>query len=254
MSQRLSRKEIKRDEVQEGIFGAVEYVRSHARAILWGVIAVLVAVAVAVGLLQHRAHREERAAEMLAGALRVYRDPVNAAAPQPDDTAAPSFPDEASRDARARELFEEIHDRYGSTDAGAVATAFLGELAARAGEAEEARRLWQAFLDGERRSFLAAEVRLNLFALDRAEGKGEVLIEEIRGLLEQEEAPLPDDVLLHELAVTLERLGREQEATEAYQRLVDEYPRSPYAGPAQQRLGPAAPGLPGAVPGAFPGA
>jgi hypothetical protein len=43
-------------------------------------------------------------------------------------------------------------------------------------------------------------------------------------------------VVLHELGVTLEQLGRPQEALQQYQKILDEYPQSAYRQAAQQRL------------------
>ena len=55
-------------------------------------------------------------------------------------------------------------------------------------------------------------------------------------MLEKGESPLPQDVILNELGKTLEQLRRPQEAVQAYQRIVDEFPQSPYAREARERI------------------
>jgi tetratricopeptide (TPR) repeat protein len=110
-------------------------------------------------------------------------------------------------------------------------------MAAVAGDTERARELWQDFLDEHPKHMLGAEVRLNLYALDRAAGNAEAVAAELQAMLEAEDRPLPEDVVLHELAVTLESLGRDEEAAEHYQTLVSVHPQSAYATAARQKTG-----------------
>jgi TolA-binding protein len=145
-----------------------------------------------------------------------------------------------SRDAEARSQFELVLSDYGSSDAAAVAKAYLGEMAARSGDLDGARRLWQEFLESQEQHMLASEVRLNLMSVDRAQGRGQELVTQIKAMLEEPEADLPKDVLLHELALTQRELGLESEARQTLQRLLDEHPQSVYAADAQAELGNAA--------------
>jgi hypothetical protein len=78
-------------------------------------------------------------------------------------------------------------------------------------------------------------------------------------MLEKGDTPVPQDVLLHELGTTLEQLKRPQEAVQAYQRILDEFPQSPYRQEAQQKVSALDPARAGApfgglqgIPG-FPG-
>jgi len=79
-------------------------------------------------------------------------------------------------------------------------------------------------------------VRRTLLDLDRKEGKGEQVVQRLRADLEKEEKPLPEDVILFELGTTLEQLGRKQEAHDAFQRVVDEYPDSAWVSKATQKV------------------
>ena len=78
-------------------------------------------------------------------------------------------------------------------------------------------------------------------------------------MLEKSDSPLPQDVILAELGMTFEQLHRTQEAIQSYQRIVDEFPQSPYRQEAQQKVSaldptraPAGAALPAGIPG-FPG-
>jgi tetratricopeptide (TPR) repeat protein len=236
MSQHLTRKEIKRNEFAEAVEKTVHYAESHRGPLVQGIVAVLV-VLVLVGLFfAYRSHRAAKAAEDLSLAILVYDAPLDATAPKPDDPHQPSFRDEASRRAKARERFEDVRSRYGSTRAGAVATSYLGRIAAEQGDQAQARKLWQEVAGGSADPMLASEVHLSLLKLDLAEGKKDEVAKSLEAMLEKGEKPMPEDMILYELASVREQLGRTDEALSAYQRILDEFPRSPYGSEAQQRV------------------
>lgn len=261
MNERLTRREMKRDEFAVAMGRGVEYAGSHVRPILMAVGGALLLLLLALGLWSFFRHRAEEANEKLAPAMRVYQAPIQATGAKPDDPKEPSFPNDAARRAKAKQLFEEVRDDYGSTDAADVAGVYLADIAAEEGQLDRARELWTDFLDEHGDHLLAGAVQLNLLALDRKQGKGEEVVTRLRGMVDDAEGTLPQDVVLHELGVTLEQLGRPQEAVQQYQKILDEYPQSAYRQAAQQRLaaidptralggGGAPPGL--SMPG-FPG-
>lgn len=236
MSSRLTRKDIKRDEVLETIGGFVGFVTRNARAILLGIAGLIV---LALGFAVYRGFAEGRAEEAgreLGKALTVFGAQIDPAAPNPDDPLAPTFADEASRATRASELFESLADEYSGTDAADIAGAYLGTLAASDGRLEEAQEHWREFLSRQSGHVLAGEIRLNLMAVDRALGKSEALVDELRAELSSGRGDLPEDVLLAELAKTLEGLDRNDEALDIYRRLVQDFPLSGLARTASERI------------------
>lgn len=237
MSQRLSRKEIKRDEFMESVGEAVEYARSHSRGLLGIISALVVAALIGALVYGYLERRERQADEALARALRIQRATIDAVAADPDSEKEPSFPDVSARAQRARELLDAVRETYGSSDAAAIAGVYLGGMAAEEGDLASARLLWEEFLESSSDHMLAAEVRCNLMGLDRAEGRGEELVTRLRGMLSGANAGLPHDVLWYQLALTLEGLGRQAEANEAYRQIVEEFPQSAYAPEARVRAG-----------------
>lgn len=253
MSDRLTRKEIKReDSFQVFMTRALEFVQEHRRALILGTVLLVVVVVGAVGWFVYLEMTEDDAQMLLADAVEAYGAPIESEGADGADGGASgsgdglSFPSPEARRERARELFRSVIDDYGASDAAGVARAYLGELAASEGDVARARELWREFLDEEPDHALAAEVRLNLYALMRAAGEGEEVAAELRQMIERERRPLPQDVALYELAVTLEELGREEDAAVYYQRLVDEFGDSPYAAAARERTGEA--GFQGGLP------
>jgi tetratricopeptide (TPR) repeat protein len=236
MSQRLTRKEIKRDQVQETLTDVMGYLRENVRSLLLLLGLILLSLAAFGGYRTLSERKQNEANELLAEALRVYSAPITES-PDPTSSTEPSFADVASRDAQARQRLENVISEFGHSDAAAVASAYLGELEARDGNLDGARALWEEFLDSQGNHMLAAEVRVNLMSLDRAQGRGQELAAQIRALLEEPEPPLPKDVLLYQLALTQGELGLEGEARETMQRILDEVPQSVYAAEARAELG-----------------
>jgi tetratricopeptide (TPR) repeat protein len=230
----LSRKDMRRDEVREAFAHGVDYVRVHERTALYAIGGLIGALLIAGLVVFFLGRRESDASERLAGALKIYGAKVDPLDPAPDDEETPRYATDQERLDRSKAAFEKLP---GSTDAGQVAKVYLGEIAARAGDIETAHRLWTEYLRENPGTALAVSVELNLIALDRQAGK----LEEVKARLEQQleegaQRTLPEDVVLYELATTLEALGRETEAQDTRQRLVDDHPRSPFAFEARRRL------------------
>lgn len=259
MNERLTRKDIKRDDFTAAMGRGVEYAGSHVRNIAYAIGGILLLVALGIAIHFYRAHRLEEANHALTVAMKVYQAPVTATGAKPTDPDEPSFATDDARRARAKELLQKVRDGYGSTDAGAVASLYLAQIAAGEGRLDDARKLWSDYADDHEGTMLGAEARLNLLALDRKQGKGEQVAQALRGMLEKGDTPLPQDMILHELGTTLEDLHRPQEAIQSYQRILDEFPQSPYRTEAQQKVAaldptraPAGGGIPG-MPAGFPG-
>lgn len=237
MSDRLTRKEIKqRDSFQLAVTTALEYVQAYRKQLIAGVVLLAVVGVAAVGWAFWSAHREGIAQAVLADAIEAYGAPVGEDAADQAGDDGPSFATEEERQAGATELFQQVVSDYGWSDAADVARVYLGQIAMGEGDVDGARELWQKVVDGGGDSALAAEVRLNLIRLDRADGRGEQVATELEAMLARENKPLPGDVILIELATTLEELGRDVEATERYQQLIDEYQSSPYADEARRKI------------------
>lgn len=254
MSQ-LNRRDMKRDELATAMGRGVEYAESHARTLITAIGAVLAVALLAALWFMYRNNQAEKASVALAQAIRIYQAPIDPAAPKPDDPTNPTFADEAARRAKAKGLFETLHDDFGSSAAGDVAAVYLGQIALAEGQADRARELWNGFVEDHGDHLLASQTRINLFRLDRSNGKAEEVEKTLTAMLDQTDAPLPQDIVLSELAATQEQLDKKPEAIQTYQRIVDEFPQSPYARDARQKiaeLDPSRAGAGGGFPGGMP--
>lgn len=235
MSEKLTRKDIKRDEFVEALETSVGWLEKNAKLLIAGAVAVVLLIAAGFGIWFWLQARSAAAAVALDEALEAYRAPVGADAVGIADDE-PSFADEAARRERSKELFQAVVDDHGGEPA-AVATIFLGQIAADEGDLDRARELWSEGVEelGDDH-LLADQVRVNLIHLDRQQGKGEEVALALEGMIADEERPLPGDLVLWELAATYELLGRQAEAEATYRRLSEEYPTSAYAAQASAKL------------------
>jgi TolA-binding protein len=236
MSQRLTRKDIKRDEFASAVGRGVDFAESHTRELLMAIGAVLLAVLIGIVSYFYLVHRSDLANQALAAAVKAYGAPIDPTGAKPNDPTDPSFASEAARQERARRLLERVRADYRWTDAADLASLYLAEIDATTGKVAEARQLWSDFVKKHGDHVLAVQARIDLLELDRSQGKGQQVTQQLRQMLDQSDAPLPQDVTLYQLAITLEQLHRDQEAIQTYQRLVDEFPQSPYRQTAQQKL------------------
>lgn len=243
MNQRLTRKEIKRNEFVEAIERSASFVERNARLLVIAAVAVAVALIAAFGTWSWMKSRGGVANEALTAALEVYAPEATAGVG--DD---PSLATEDGRRARAAEMFSAIRDDYGFTDAADIAGVYLGQIALEGGDADKARELWEDFVDEHGGTVLGREVRLNLIGLDRDQGRGDQVVAELERMLAAapDDRELPGDLILYELGQTYEELGRDEQAESTFRRLIEEYPRSAYVGSARQKVPSAASPL---VPG-----
>lgn len=225
---RLSRKEMKRDEVLEGAARVVHLIKEHGRTVvvsLGGVVVLALAGAVWFAMEQQKG---TRANEALSYALQVYRAEIDVLSPRPDDPTAPTFASEQAREAAAKIAFEAVRTEFGGSKVASVAAGYLADLAARAGDPDTARELWEEAAP-KAETALEVELWVNRLSLDRAGGKSEEVLAELQTMLGDGGSAVPAVVVLDQMAETLLALGRQGEAREVYQRILDEHPGTAYS-------------------------
>jgi len=130
----------------------------------------------------------------------------------------------------------EIIDRWGRSEQADVARLYLSRVLIGRDETDEARRLLLTVSERSGTSAVGRLATLDLIHLRIASGQGAEVARELEAMVVGSDQRLPRDVALFELG----RLAAEQQdparAREYFQKLVDEFPDSPYNGRAQQRL------------------
>ncbi len=244
MSQRLTRKEIKQDiredEFRGYLLQVFDVLQKRPNIIVGTIAGLAVLVLALTGLFAFLDRRSDQANEELAEAMKIVTAPIveDAEAPKDgEDSEADdelSFASDEERRAKAKGAFENVQNKVGANIAGDVASLYLADIAAAEGDKDAARTIWEGFLAEHSDHILALSVRLNLIQLDRESGRAQELANELQKELDSANKKLPEDVILFELAKTLDVLNEKDAALEAYQRILDDHPKSPYTAKARQ--------------------
>ncbi len=136
----------------------------------------------------------------------------------------------------AEEGFREVVEQYGRTAQGDVSRLYLARIALSRGETDDARAMLVRLADRHEDDALGRLVTLDLVRLRVASGQGTEVAAELEAMVVGRKNQLPRDVALYELGeVFLEEHDPDQ-AREYFQKLVDEFPESPFGAKARQRL------------------
>jgi tetratricopeptide (TPR) repeat protein len=185
---------------------------------------------IAAGFFAFRGWREKQAGRELSAALEILETPLAA---DPAAVGAPrTFPTAAAREQEAMKHLRSA-SKKGSTSAGRAAQVIL---AARGdGRAPSTDTLARAARDEQAEVAAAAEI--DAARLLAAQGKTTEAIDRLKRAIESPKSAAPKDALLFVLAETYEKSGSAADARATYQRLVNDYPNSPYRTDARQKIG-----------------
>jgi tetratricopeptide (TPR) repeat protein len=231
MKERLSRRDLKRNDLAETVGRTVEYVSSHRKGVVEaGAAAIGVAVLVA-GFILVKLYRENRAGHALSAGLAALQAPL---ATDPGGGSAPeNYPNAAARNKAADDHFRRAAS-YGGTAPGRAASVLLATRAEKPASAAET--LARVARDGTAEVAAAAEI--DAARLAASEGKTTEAIERLKRAIDAPAGTIPKDALLYALGQIYESAGNTSDARATYQRLVSDYPNSPYRADARQKSGP----------------
>jgi tetratricopeptide (TPR) repeat protein len=228
MTQKIRRQDLKRNELAETMGKTVDYVSGHRRGFT-EVVAVAVAIGALVGgVFLYRAWLERSAGKSLSEALAILDTPL--AAEQPG--AAKTFASAAERRTQADKLLQQAAE-HGSTNSGRAAQVILA-----AGGADKPGQAVDVFEKAARqaRSESAAAAEIDAAKSLAAQGKITEAIDRLKRAIESPASAAPKDALLFTLAGIYEQSGSPADARATYQRLITDYPNSPYRADARQKV------------------
>lgn len=162
------RHQLKQDKFATTAVETYSWAAEHRDKLLWGALAVAAVLAIVIGLSTYMSSRNQRANLDLADAMRTYNAGIGPANPaQPNEL---TFPTTADRAKAAHQKFEQVADKYGSTDAGKIARYMGGVTAVQMGDnAMAERELKRAIDDGGQD--VAALARMALAGVYRSTNK-----------------------------------------------------------------------------------
>ena len=229
MTSKIRRQDLKRNDLQETIDKTVGYVSGHRKGVT-EVVAILAGVAVLAGSFYlYRTWSERSAGRSLSEALAILDTPL-ASEQQPGATK--TFASAAERRAQADPLLRKAAS-HGSTPSGRAAQVILA-----ASGADKANQEVDVFEKAARqaRSESAAAAEIDAAKALAAQGKTTEAIDRLKRAIESPTSAAPKDALLFALGAIYEQSGAAADAKATYQRLITDYPNSPYRPDARQKV------------------
>ncbi len=239
---KAEREYLKHNEAADALVVASTFVSRHGRTLGLAAVAVLLLVVTAFGYRAFKARAEERAQAELARAVEVLSAPIAPApaagtAPEPAPAGEGTYPTEAARAEAALTQMLATADEYGSTDAGVRARYYAASLYAESNRPQEAANAYQRVKDDAGASSLLGRMAsLGLASMQVRQKQYDPAIQTLLELSQRRDGPLPLDAVLVQLADAYHQAGRTAEATQTLQRVIDEFPQSPYVADARERV------------------
>ncbi len=232
MSEKIRRKELKRNDLVETVGRTMGYVTSHRKGVSEGVAIAVGAALLVGGFFLVKTYREGRAGRELSAGLAALDAPLAA---EPGASSAPlSFPTAAARDEAAAEHLRNAASYGGTTPGRAASVILAAKGGGGGGKGTAAESFERAARDGHFEVATAAEI--DAARLLASQGKTTEAVERLKRAVESPEASIPKDALLFALAQIYESSGASADARSVYQRIVNDYPNSPYRADARQKL------------------
>ncbi|MBI3262495.1 MAG: tetratricopeptide repeat protein [Acidobacteria bacterium] len=158
------------------------------------------------------------------------------ATPTPATPPPGSFPSEQAKLEAALPKFLAVASSYPRTNAGIAARYHAAAAAAALRRTDEALRLYHEVIDRDRAGVYGQMARLGVGETEARAGHHDQAIATFKQLASETGSPLPLDAILTQLGRTYAQAGRTKEARETFQRVLDEFPQSPYATTVRQEL------------------
>ncbi len=231
---RISRQELKHDEFIESVAEATTYLQRHGRKI--AIIAGIVVVAL-IAIFGYRFYAERqsvRAEAELGKAMQTFharlRQPAEPAA-EPDEI---TFASDSVKYQTALKEFGELARKYPRTRAGRVARYYSALCELQLGQSDAATRTLEELAASEDRE-IASLAKFQMAALYQRAGKWNDAEKLLRQLIQTPTFSVPKATAELTLADQL-RQKNPAEAIKLYEQVQNEFPTSPLADTAKERL------------------
>ena len=147
-----------------------------------------------------------------------------------------SFATEREKHQAALTKFKIAADAYPSTDAGIFARYQEATTLMTLGSPSEAAKAYQQVIDGAGGGIYGQMARLGLAEAQARSGQYDQAINAFKELSQRKDGPLPIDGILMQLGRTYLDAGKRTDAQQTFNRLIEEYPDSPFSTDAKREL------------------
>ena len=230
---RAERHHLKENELQRLAIqarGMIDERRRETTAVLTGLIVI---AAVAAAYFMWREHVQSKAGALLAEAVAVQQSRIAVAGAPPQ---AGEFPNERARLEAAAGKFKAAADAYPSSDAGIFARYQEAASYLALGNTAAAITAYQDVVNRGGNGINGQMARLGLAEAQARAGQYDQAINAFKELAQRKEGPLPVDGILMQLGRVYRDAGKQSDAKQTFNRIVEEYPDSPFTPEAKREI------------------
>ena len=229
------KRQIKQDELRTGLEKASHWMGEHSREVQVTAVAVVVLFGAALLVQSFRARQDAAAEAAFSKAIETFHAPVATELATSAERPAVTYPTREEKYRKALSEFEAV-EKSASGEMRQRARYYAALSRLELGEVAPAEKtLTELAARRDKDDLVPSLARLALADLHRRNGQPQKAIEAYQKMLEDSSFLLPRDHALLKLAAAQEDAARLEEARTSYERLVQEYPGSVYAGEARQR-------------------
>jgi predicted negative regulator of RcsB-dependent stress response len=233
---RTERHHLKENELDRLARQARETVGTWKRETTVAIAAVVIVGAGVLGYVAWKDRINSRAEAMLAEALAVTEVRVGAPVAPGTPGAGPSFATERARSEAALVKFKAAADAYPDADAGIFARYRQAGVEMELGNTQQAAPTYQQVIDRAGDRIYGQMARLGLAEAQARSGQYDQAINTFKELAQRKDGPLPVDGILMQLGLAYRDAGKKADAQQTFNRLVEEYPDSPFGMDAKKEL------------------
>jgi TolA-binding protein len=231
------RHRLKENELTHAIAGAADRFQENRRAISLAGGLVVLALVAAAGYWAWTTRSENRAQMLLGDALVVAQAPVQEAKPGAKPEAG-TYPTVQARAEAALAKFTEAFNAYPSTNAGIAARYHAAGALGMLGRHTEAAARYQEVVDrAGSNSFYGRVAQLGVIEANTLAKQYDRAITAAQALVDNTaDETMPRDALLLELGKVQAAAGKKAEAKQTLDKVIAEFPESPYVEEAKKLL------------------
>jgi tetratricopeptide (TPR) repeat protein len=233
---RTERRHLKQNEFEAITLQALDLLGEKRREITTVIAVVAVIGLVAALYWAWRQHVLDASHGLLADAMIVQDARVGAPPPGTAPAAGLTFATEKERTQAAIAKFKAAADAYPSTDAGEFARYQEAALQMSLGNTAEAIKTYQAVIDRAGDGLYGQMARLGVAEAYALGNQYEQAITGFKELAQRKDTQLPVDGILMQLGRTYRDAGKAADAQQTFNRIVQEFPDSPYNAEAKREL------------------
>jgi TolA-binding protein len=236
------RHKLKQNEFEKTVARTREVVAERQQEITMAIVTVVAVLVVVGGFFAYRASRNNKATALLASALAVAEAPVVTPPPPAPGSPPPiqqpgTYRTERERSEAALPKLQAAADAYPTTEAGITARYRLAATLAELGRHAEAEQRYQEVAQKTSTSDIYHyTARLGVGEEQLAQGKAADAAATFQALATDTNSQLPVDGVLMQLGRAAQVAGKKDDATRAFNRVVEEFPQSLYVTEAKEKL------------------